>query len=159
MFDDCTNLTTVPLFDTSKVTNMNRMFSYCTNLTTVPAFDTSNMTGMYYMFEGCYNLTSLPLFDCGKFTSISDIFSSNDKLTTLGGFKDLKISWTDYGGLVKLPNLTYQSVMNVINNLYDFRGNGDSTTTKTIRFNSNSLNLLSDADKSIATNKGWILTS
>ena len=163
IFDKCTSLTTVPLFDTSKVTDMSYMFKDCSNLTTVPAFDTSNVTNMSNMFNGCYNLTSLPLFDCGKLTDIyrcfyMSIYSNFDNLTTLGGFKDLKISWAEWDGLNNLPNLTYQSVMNIINNLYDFRANGDTTTTRTLKLNANSLALLSDADKEIATNKGWILT-
>ena len=32
MFNNCTNLTTIPLLDTSSVTDMNSMFAYCLNL-------------------------------------------------------------------------------------------------------------------------------
>ena len=160
MFDGCSNLKTVPQFDTSKVTDMQYIFKSCSNLKTVPLFDTSNVTNMGSMFEGCTNLTEVPLFDFSNVTNMQYFigFSTLNNLTTLGGFKDLKVDWNDNYGLAKCPNLTYESVMNVINNLYDFRGNGDETTTKTIKFHPNSLALLSDDDKAIATNRGWVLS-
>lgn len=160
LFYGCKNLTTVPLFDTSKVTNLERMFDNCANLTTVPQFDTQNVTNINYMCYECTALESLPLFDFSNVTNIKYFFGFSElkNLTTLGGFKDLKIDWSENYGLAKCPNLTYESVMNVINNLYDFRGNGDETTTKTIKFHPNSLALLSDDDKAIATNKGWVLS-
>jgi hypothetical protein len=46
--------------------------------------------------------------------------------------------------------------MNVINNLYDRASAGMSTLT--LYVNANTMKLLSDADKAIATNKGWILS-
>ena len=159
LFENCSNLTSVPLFDTSKVTDMGNMFITCSNLTTIPALDTSKATNIGGMFAHCSRLESLPLLDFGSVTSYSYVFgfSNISTLTTLGGFKNLKINWTS-NGLNLLPNLTYQSVMNVINNLYDFRANGDTTTTRTLKLNSKSLNLLSDDDKAIATSKGWILS-
>lgn len=159
MFYGCTGLTALPLLDTSNVTDMNSAFYECKSITTIPAFNTSNVTNMRSMLVYCNSLVSVPLLDASKVTNISNMFGylENPTVTDLGGFKDLKVDWSDMYSLAKLPNLTYQSVMNVINNLYDFRANGDSTTTRTIRFNANSLALLSDADKTIATNKGWIL--
>ena len=163
MFYSCSNLTTIPLLNTSNVDNMSYMFSSCSNLTTIPLLDTSKVINMSYMFQSCSKLESLPLLDFSSILSGNNIgtffgYSNITTLTTLGGFKNLKINWIDNYGLYRLPNLTYQSVMNVINNLYDFRGNGDTTTTRTLKLNSNSLALLSDADKEIATNKGWILS-
>ena len=160
MFGGCSSLTTIPLLNTSNVTNMNNMFNGCSNLTTIPLLDTSNVTTMNYMFMSCSKLESLPLLDFGSITNLNTFFgySNITTLTTLGGFKNLKINWSDSYGLYRLPNLTYQSVMNVINNLYDFRANGDTTTTRTLKLNSKSLALLSDADKAIATAKGWILS-
>lgn len=161
MFNDCTSLTTLPLLNTSSVTNMAYMFDGCESLTTIPAFNTSNVTKMNSMFVDCKSLVSIPLLDASKVTNIGSMFgySNNTSLTNFGGLKDLKIDWNSYGSPKYLPNLTYQSVMNIINNLYDFRGNGDATTTRTIQLNTNSLALLSDADKAIATSKGWVITA
>lgn len=51
-------LPTVPLFDTSNVTNMRSMFEGCTSLTNIPLINTSNVTNMSYMFYGCTNVQS-----------------------------------------------------------------------------------------------------
>lgn len=158
-FNNCQRLTTIPLLDTSKATRMESLFFNCSNLITIPQIDTSNVITVTEMFYDCKNLTTIPLLDFSKVNSIGTFFGYTNitTLTNLGGFKGLKINWTSYG-LSQCPNLTYESVMNVINNLYDFRGNGYTSTTKTIKFHANSLALLSDADKAIATSKGWILS-
>ena len=158
MFYNCESLTSIPQLNTSKVTDMEYMFNYCNNLTTIPQLDTSNVIGMSYIFAECQNLCSIPLLDFGKVSSISYMFGWNNikSLTDLGGFKNLKINFTN--GLKYLPNLTVQSLMNVINNLYDFRANGDSTTTRTLQLGTTNLNKLTDDQKAVATNKGWSLT-
>ena len=157
IFYYCGNLLIIPQLDTSNVTNMGSMFYYCRNLITIPQLDTSKVTDMSSMFCGCSDLNSIPLLDCGKVTNVSNMFGWEDinTLTDLGGFKNLKINFT--GGLNHLPNLTVQSLMNVINNLYDFRANGE-TTTKTLQLGTTNLNKLTDEQKAVATNKGWSLT-
>lgn len=159
MFQRCQVLTSLPHFDTSKVTDMTQMLEYST-VTTIPQFDTSKVTTVYRMFYGTDKLVSLPLLDFGNITNINMFLGvGQNSLTDLGGFKDLKIDWKDNYGLASCPNLTYQSIMNVINNLYDFRANGDSSTTKTLKMHKNTMALLTDDDKAIATAKGWVLTS
>ena len=56
MFKMCISLKNVPLFDTSKVLNMNKMFYGCKNLEEVQDFDTSKVKNMNLMFYNCYNL-------------------------------------------------------------------------------------------------------
>ena len=48
---------TIPLLDTSNVTNMNSMFGNCKKLTTIPLLNTSNVTNMNSMFQFCPNLS------------------------------------------------------------------------------------------------------
>jgi surface protein len=60
MFEGCSSLTTLPLLDTSSVSNMYRLFEGCSSLTTIPFLNTSNVSDMDFMFEGC---SSLPLID------------------------------------------------------------------------------------------------
>lgn len=160
LFYECRSLQSIPLLDTSNVTNISSSFYNCTSLTTIPQLNTSKVSNASSMFSGCTKLQSLPLLDFGNVTNISSFFGYGNitTLTELGGFKNLKINWTGYGSLNMLPNLTYESVMNVINNLYDFRGNGDTSTTRTIQFNTSSKALLSDEDIAIATNKGWTIS-
>ena len=157
MFDGCSSLTSIPQMDTSSVTSMYFMFSDCKSLTSIPQMDTSNVTNMGYMFSGCSSLTSIPLLDCSSVTyTVSPFgFSNMDKITDLGGFKDLKISW-DYGFIDRVPNATVESLMNVINNLYDLTANGLSG--QTLKFGTTNLNKLTADQIAVATNKGWNLT-
>ena len=73
MFSNCTNLTTIPLFNTSSVRYMSGMFSNCTSLTIVPLFDTQKVINMVNMFDGCSNLTELPTFDIRNVKYIQDM--------------------------------------------------------------------------------------
>ena len=158
MFRDCTHLTTIPLIDTSNVTDMYNMFNNCTQLTTIPLIDTSNVTDMDNMFHSCRLLQSIPLLDCSKVKYMSNMFGSSDNttLTEIGGFKNLKISITS-NFLDKAPNLTTESLMNVINNVYDLTGNGLSG--QTLKFGSTNLNKLTEEQIAVATTKGWTLTA
>ena len=152
MFQNCSSLTSIPLLNTSKVTDMNSMFYSCSSLTSIPALDTSNVTNMFQMFYSCSSLTSIPLLDTSKVTNMGNLFGWNtmDKLTDLGGFKNLSISISS-GFLDMCPNLTVESLMNVINNLATVFG-------QSLSFGSTNLNKLTSGQKAIATSKGWTLT-
>ena len=79
-----------------------------------------------------------------------------DTLTYLGGFKDLKISInSDF--LDRCPNLTIESLMNVINNVYDLTANGLSG--KSLKFGQTNLDKLTAEQIAVATAKGWTLTA
>ena len=158
MFYNCTKLTTIPQLDTSNVTTLNSIFYGCSDLLSIPQLDTSNVTNISYMFRGCIYLRSIPLLDCSKVTRAYDIlnpsyYGDQVHLTYMGGFKNIKVDFD----IQKAPNLTVQSLMNVINNLYDFRANGE-TTTKTLTLGTTNLNKLTDEQKAVAVNKGWNLT-
>lgn len=154
-------------WDASK-TSIGSFFSSNTALEYVPQIDTSNLTSFLNGFMGCISLVSIPLLDFSKVTNMNGVFktailgmtgTSLPTLKYMGGFKNLKINWNDNFGLTLCLNLTYQSIMNVINNLYDFRANSDNTTTRTLKIHQNTLNKLSDEDIALATSKGWILTA
>ena len=157
MFEGCSSLTSIPQLDTSNVTDMSDMFDGCTSLTSIPQMDTSKVKKTGYMFDGCTSLTSIPLLDYNSVTDLGYMFGfgSLNKLTDLGGFKDLKVSSSSYF-LDRVPNATVESLMNVINNLYDLTANGLSG--KTINFGTTNLNKLTDEQKAVATAKGWTLT-
>ena len=74
-------------FDTSKVTNMGRMFSGMSNLIALDLsnFDTFQVTDMRYMFSGMSNLIALDLsnFDTSMVTNMNAMFAGISKLTTL----------------------------------------------------------------------------
>ena len=158
MFYGCGNLISIPQLDTSNVTTLNSIFYGCSNLLSIPQLNTSNVTNISYMFQGCIYLKSIPLLDCSNVTRAYDIlnpsyYGDQVHLTYMGGFKNIKVDFD----IRKAPNLTVQSLMNVINNLYDFRANGESTT-KTLQLGTTNLNKLTDEQKAVAVNKGWNLT-
>ena len=164
MFNGCRNLQTIPQLDTSKVVNMSYMFASCTNLQTIPQLNTSNVTDMsqmFYDFGGIKTLVSLPKFNCQKVTNMYRYFSyyadGMSALTDVGGWENLKCDWNDRYGLPSCPNLTYQSCINILNGLYDFVGNGESTT-KTLKVHPNFLTTVGD-EISIGTAKGWVISA
>lgn len=161
-FQNCSLLETIPLLNTSNVTTFYYCFDSCYNLKTIPQIDTSSATDVGTMFRSCISLQSLPLLDFGNVNyRISYFFGSSDitTLTQLGGFKNLKIKWNDGNGLNRLPNLTYQSCINILNELYDFTGNGETPTSSQaqLKVHQNFLDLVGD-EISIGTNKGWTIT-
>ena len=83
MFKDCSSLTTIPLFDTSKVKYLSSMFYGCRSLVSVPLFDTSNVTDMDYMFTFCESLKDIPLFDTSKVTNMEASFLSCSNITAV----------------------------------------------------------------------------
>lgn len=158
MFQNCIVLTDVPLFDTSNATKLNNMFQNCKALTTVPQFDTSNAGNISYMFSYCEHLISVPELNCGNVSDVNNMFY-NCPVTDLGGFKDLGantgLTGTNSNFLQYAPYLTHESIMNVINKLYDRASAGYSVLT--LKLHANVLALLTDEEKAIATSKGWTI--
>ena len=58
MFDRCSTLTKVSLFDTSSVTQSRYMFSNCSRLESIPLYDTSSMWNIEGMFYNCLGVKS-----------------------------------------------------------------------------------------------------
>ena len=163
MFFNCHNLQTIPLLNTSKVTNMDNIFSYCHKLQTIPQIDTSSAIDMNYMFHQCSSLVSIPALNAQSLNipSYYGVFGYVElpNLTDFGGFLNLKCSLTDDTNLKRLPNLTYESCINVLNGLYDFTGNGETPGSNQgqLKVHQNFLDAVGD-EISIGTNKGWSIT-
>lgn len=162
MFKNCTNLKSIALFDTSNATSFSNAFQNCANLTSIPAFNTSKAASMYYTFGGCEKLTDIPLLDFGSVTNINELFSWSYNITNLGGFKDLGKSYDATKGAEyknytlnfnALTKLTRESILNVINNLYDIASIG--VPTQQLILGNGHKAKLSEEEIAIATNKGW----
>ena len=163
MFFYCIKLKTIPLLDTSNVTNMNTMFKQCEYLTTIPQLDTSNVTSMGDMFFECPKLKSIPLLDASSLEKIGSgitigTFYNCPRLTNIGGFKNFGMNSSIYvvGDFEGLTNLTHDSLMNIINNLYDRKSAGYSTAQLVL--GSFNLDELSAEEIAIATRKGWLVS-
>ena len=166
MFYGCSLLTSVPQMDTSKVTNMSYMFRSCSSLTELPDFNCVKVTNFgtsstYSWLYSCTRLQKLGVVDCDSVTNIGYFFGgSNSNLTEFGGCRNLgkvsSVSNTNGSYFMNyVPNLTYESVMNVINGLYDRASAGLSVLT--LKLHANHLAMLSADDIAIATNKGWTI--
>ena len=164
IFLSCSNLQTIPLIDTSNVINMEEMFYECRNLQTIPSLDTSKVTNMYNMFCYCNSLTSIPALNAQSLNMhpYFGIFGWSDlpNIIDFGGFLNLKNSLTDEYNLKRLPNLTYESCINVLNGLYDFTGNGETPNSDQgqLKVAQSFIDKVGD-EISIGTAKGWTITA
>jgi surface protein len=69
MFNSCSSLTSVPLFNTALVTNMSSMFQNCSSLTSTPAFVSSGVTtGNFVTIFSANRALAGSLLSGGKFT-------------------------------------------------------------------------------------------
>ena len=188
MFGNCDHLQTISMTDTSNVIDMSKIFFSCGDLQTISLLNTSNVTGMSYMFYHCYSLQTIPSLDTSKAVYMDNMFSScrslvsipalntqslemksyygffdiNElsNLTDFGGFLNLKYSLENDNNLKRLPNLTYQSCINILNGLYDFTGNGETPNSEQgkLKVHANFLTTVGD-EISIGVAKGWTITA
>ena len=157
LFYNCYELESIPQLNTSNVTNMGYMFSGCEKLISVPQLDTSKVTNMGNMFSGCINLTSIPSLKAYSLERADNVFGNQnlDKLTDFGGFEGLRVSCN----INMLPNLSYQSCMNILDGLYDFTGNGQipSSSQGKLRVHPNFVNTVGSWNMMLAEEKGWTI--
>ena len=169
MFHNCTNLTTIPQIDTSSVTNMTYMFGFCKNLTTIPQIDTSSVTNMNFMFNDSTNLTTIPQLNGEKLTTIAGAFSFCKSLENFNGIINLgqEYSTTENANnssyklnLSDSTKLTEQSIINILNNLYDIATKG-CNTQQVVLGSTNLAKLTSKEGQTALTNataKGWTIS-
>lgn len=161
-FGQCDSLTEIPLFDTRNVTNMYNLFYGCRNITEIPALNTSKVMNVSQMFMSCFNLTTVPQLDFSSVNNVSDIFYAMSSITNLGGFLNLGNAYdpnqsANYSYytlyLSNQSRITHDSLMNVINNLYDIANKG--VKTQKLVLGSKNLAKLTAEEIQIATDKGF----
>lgn len=156
-FVGCSNLTSISLPEGfgSTAVNIGACFSGCTSLTslTLPDGFGQNATTLSYKLAGCFfNCTALeslhlPSGFGQNTTNTGNCFFKCTSLTNITGNPNFKVSID----LSHSENLTHDSIMVVINGLQTV------TTTQKLRLGSTNLAKLTEADKKIATDKGWTL--
>lgn len=168
-FSGCSSITVFPNFNTSKCTNMEGLFSGCTSLITAPMLDTSKIYrpsntsygGSDNMFNTCTLLETVPEYDFETNNHVYSMFENCKNLKNLSGFlnygKALSTTGANnsYAGFDfrRNNNLTHDSLMNVINKLYDIAGAGYNVQKLTL--GSTNLAKLTAEELAIATHKGW----
>lgn len=165
-FDGCSSLTSLPLLNTINVNNFSYAFYSMSSMTEFPAIDTSNGITFYETFRYCNNLHTVPPLAMDNATSISGIFTYCNNLQNFGGFINYgKVCNNSRANVHKFDlnytNLSHESLVNIINNLYDLHLsydtiNGGTLVEQHCNLGSKLLNRLSEEEIQMAANKGWI---
>ena len=164
MFSGCHSLVEIPTLDTSKGKFLAAMFAGCSSLKQIPLLNTKSCTDINGMFEGCTSLETVPILDASNVGNISKIFKDCPSLVMLGGLKNLGMDYSsayyihenksEYTlDLSYSPLLTHDSLMNIINNLYDIKSKG--VKPQTLQLGDTNKAKLTVEEIAIATNKGW----
>ena len=167
MFYFCRSLKTLPNnFNFGNCTNFSEMF-YSAGLTDYSFLETwviNPNANMDRMIDNT-NTTYVPAIPCVGNTSFyqSAIFwtyNNFPKLTYFGGWIGRKYNVDKDYMLKKMPNLTYESCISILNNLYDFTGNGETPDSSQghLKVHANFLTTVGD-EISIATAKGWVISA
>ena len=150
------------LLETDKITNTEGMFGVCELIKTIPNINTSNVTNMSEMFYGCIALETLPKLNCSNVERINGVVNNCAKLQNIAGFENLgkayKTTTQENYYYYKLMlsssnNLTHDSLMNVINNLYDIKSKG--CNPQSLVLGSTNISKLSAEEVAIGTERGW----
>ena len=151
-FYNCTNLASLnlPAGFGKAATEASRCFQGCSALITLILPDGFGQaaTTFYNCFASNRALTTLhlPAGFGQNATNLNHCFRNCAALTTITGNPNFKTSLN-----LSLPKLTHDSLMVVINGLQTV------TSTQTLTLGSTNLAKLTEADKKIATDKGWTL--
>lgn len=171
-FTNCANLLEIPEeMDTSSVTTMASAFSFCSSLPEIKNLNTENVRYMTSTFNNCTKLTKLPQLRADKVTTIYNTFNECNSLSDFGGL--LNIGKSFYNTITNAyyhtltftgaNNLTHDSLMNIINGLYDLNltynvAGGGTLYTQKLMLGSTNLAKLTADEIAIATNKGWTVS-
>jgi hypothetical protein len=179
MFSSCHNLKSLPTLNLAKGKDFQQFLYGCHSLTEIPdlympnGINFSSPYGPFIYAPNCKKIGNLNMSSCTDFDgaiyyeyeyslesleSLGELDVSSGEyfgeyficavnLTDFGGLKGVKRSFN----LSRCPNLSHESLMNVINKLEEV------TTDETVTLGSANLAKLSAEEKQIAINKGWIL--
>ena len=170
MFRDCYSLVSIPLLDTSNVTDMYDMFGFCYSLTSIPLLDTSKVTDMGNMFYYCYSLVSIPLLNTSKVTDMGNMFYYCYSLVSIPLLNTSNV--TDMSGmfyscysLVTIPQLDtskINKILNIFQNCYSLVSiplidSSRATDCRSIYRSCYSLVSIQELNLANSTTLSWIL--
>ena len=162
MFQNCKTLVSIPDLNTTNVTNMTNMFNSCSSLETIPLLNTSKVTSGYNMFNSCASLKTIPKLNFESMTNVSSFLSGANNVVNIGGFENLGAAYLTTAAanysyyrldLRGCSKLTHESLMNIINNLYDIKTKG--CKAQSLRLGATNLAKLTSEEIQIATDKGF----
>jgi hypothetical protein len=140
------------VLDFSAATSFQSCFQGNYQLVAVGTFDTRNATALsstFYYAQNLHTIEKLILKDDGSQTFSNPFLVCNalENIVVEGKIGNA-VSFTNS------TKLTHDSLMSIIGALLDISGTG---TTKTLTLGTTNLKKLTDAEKKIATDKGWTL--
>lgn len=169
MFENCSILEEIPEWDTSNVENFENMFQYCRKFKRIHNINTNKATSLFGMFRYCEILTDVPELNAHLVTRVNYIFDGCKGLVNIGGLKDIgkaydprvNVNNSIYDvNISSCVNATEQSVINILNGLYDIASLGIKTQ-KCVLGSTNIAKLTSvEGQQALvnATAKGWTVS-
>lgn len=146
----------------NSTTSGRMLFQYCNSLISCSNIDLRNTTQMASTFYDCKNLTDVGEIRSDKVESWMYPFSGCTKLVNFGGFLNAGMSYSTRSSennssytvrVSDAPNLSHDSLMNIINKLYDIKTKG--CKAQRLQLGSTNLAKLTEEEIAIATNKGF----
>lgn len=135
--------------DTAKVTNATSMFAYASKNTAVPKLDLSASTSYAELFNGA---TALETIEEIKFSAKGTFSNSFKSCTNLANMTVTGVIGQNGFNVADCTLLTHDSLMSIVNCL-----EAKTSGTWTVTLGTTNLAKLTDAEKAIATQKGWTL--
>jgi hypothetical protein len=130
VFNSNSVITRIGVIDARKSSNINNTFSYCSMLHTIEKLILKD--------DGTTAFTASAFRNCSALVNLT--------VEGVIGQNGLDLNWSG--------KLSHDSLMSIINALKDYSGSG---TTHTVTLGATNLAKLTDAEKLIATQKGWTL--
>lgn len=146
-------------------------FYYCTSLKKISSLELrEEARSVQNMFYNCISLTEIPEFYVGNVSVVTGFLFDCGSLINLGGFKDLGKAYLNKQAnylhytltLSACTKLTHDSLMNVINDLYDLNltygvAQGGTLYTQRLVLGSTNIAKLTEEELQIAQDKGWTI--
>ncbi len=167
MFANCRGLKTLPNnFNLGNCNNMSNCFAN-TPITDYSFLETwvinpnASMDNMISNTDTTY-VPAIPCVGNSSYyqSAIFWAYSDYSKLTYFGGWIGRKYNVTQGYILNKMPNLTYESCISILNNLYDFTGNGETPDNNQgkLKVAQSFIDTVGD-EISIGVAKGWVISA
>ena len=137
LFRGCSKLEEVKVLNIPKATSISQLFFECVYLKSIPAIIADDVVDVHYVAHASASLTNV-----GGFLNLGKAYSTS-----------ADENYYSYTLNLQAGSLTHDSLMNVINGLYDIATKG----VKAQQLELGSINLaeLTAEEIAIATNKGW----
>ena len=163
-FRQCRELESVEGIDTGNATILSQIFAGCNALTKLPYLDTKNVQ-IFSMAFHSLSIVDLQLLEAGNCNNMSETFTYLNYLKNFPGMHDLGKAYdttkqANYGNytfkLTSSTGLTHESLVSIINNLYDIKTKG--CKTQSLYIGSRNLAKLTSEEINSATLKGWTVS-